>query len=372
MSTAATKSRTEPDLTDEQSAAAQAIEDFLTSKRLGNRRYFVLHGVAGVGKSTLLAHITRDHPSALIATPTGKSAHVLRRKTGLPTSTVHSAIYLFRGLIENDDGKLQPIFADRFAGKDGLREKVMLLDEASCCGTRLADDILATGATVVACGDPGQLPPVADEQFFVEPDATLRTIHRQALESPIIRQAHSVRMTGTYRADGRGFQVASWASDDVVLGADAILCWRNATRRALNRRKRDILGLPRALLRAGEPLMCLRNSYEYGIWNGGVYALAEDYEHGMTRLKLRDEDDNRVVTVHAPTVEDIDPTFDRDLRDDRRWPFAIGYAATVHKYQGSETNRVLVIDEYVREDGRRQWLYTACTRAIDAVIIVRV
>ncbi len=49
--------------------------------------------------------------------------------------------------------------------------------------------------------------------------------------------------------------------------------------------------------------------------------------------------------------------------------FALAYAATVHKAQGSEWPRVLVIDEFDSED-RARWLYTAITRASDEVVIV--
>jgi exodeoxyribonuclease-5 len=52
---------------------------------------------------------------------------------------------------------------------------------------------------------------------------------------------------------------------------------------------------------------------------------------------------------------------------------AYGYAITCHKAQGSEWDKVLVLEEsfpFDKEEHKR-WLYTACTRASDKLILVR-
>src|SRR3954468_13642515 len=77
-------------LSDEQEIAAQRIFESLGS---GMRRPFSLHGLAGTGKTTLLASVARDIPGAILCTLTGKAASVLRRKTHLPACTIHSAFY---------------------------------------------------------------------------------------------------------------------------------------------------------------------------------------------------------------------------------------------------------------------------------------
>ena len=69
--------------------------------------------------------------------------------------------------------------------------------------------MLRTGCKVIACGDPGQLSPVNDERYFVRPDAQLTEIHRQALDSAIIRQAHHVRAGRGYTMDGDDFPRAA-------------------------------------------------------------------------------------------------------------------------------------------------------------------
>ena len=53
--------------------------------------------------------------------------------------------------------------------------------------------------------------------------------------------------------------------------------------------------------------------------------------------------------------------------------FAFGYAITTHKAQGSEWDKVLVIEEkfpFSKEEHAR-WLYTAVTRASEKLVLVR-
>ena len=51
--------------------------------------------------------------------------------------------------------------------------------------------------------------------------------------------------------------------------------------------------------------------------------------------------------------------------------FEYGYAITCHLAQGSQYNKVIVINEPFGDyQFRRQWLYTAVTRAIDQLIIL--
>lgn len=53
--------------------------------------------------------------------------------------------------------------------------------------------------------------------------------------------------------------------------------------------------------------------------------------------------------------------------------FAYAYAITVHKSQGSEWNKVLVMEENFPRDKMEhaRWLYTACTRAAEKLVVIR-
>ena len=54
------------------------------------------------------------------------------------------------------------------------------------------------------------------------------------------------------------------------------------------------------------------------------------------------------------------------------YEFVYGYGITTHKAQGSEWPRVLVFEErfpFAQEEHKR-WLYTACTRASEKLVLV--
>ena len=48
-----------------------------------------------------------------------------------------------------------------------------------------------------------------------------------------------------------------------------------------------------------------------------------------------------------------------------------GYCITCHKAQGSEYDKVLVIEEFLKGNEHARWLYTAATRAKEKLVIVR-
>jgi exodeoxyribonuclease-5 len=350
----------------DQATALAGIERFLTAAH-PRRPYFTMHGLAGTGKTHVLAEVAHRYPGALLCAFTGKATSILRARTCLENvSTVHSAIYNFQGIHEDEEtGQRSPIFTSKEADFDG---RIILLDECSQIGERIADDLIATGARIVACGDPGQLPPVRDAQFFDDPDATLREVHRQAWGSPIVRQAHAVRSTGRYQADGDGFQVVGRATPELHRSADIALCWRNSTRRALNSTRRAAFGRAGTMLRAGEPLMCLKNDHALKIYNGAVYEVARDRSPGAELAILAD---GRVLTLSHAVVEGFDSDFEamRDL--DGCAPLALAYAATVHKSQGGEWGHVMVVDECDRCPDRVALLYTGFTRGSERVTVVR-
>src|SRR5215472_17015319 len=89
-----------PELEGEQADALAAIEDFLAS----DRQSFTLHGLAGTGKTTLVAVLARKLDNASLLAPTGKAAAVLGRKTGLRAGTLHGMLYT---PVEDEAGNLE-------------------------------------------------------------------------------------------------------------------------------------------------------------------------------------------------------------------------------------------------------------------------
>ena len=269
-------------LSDEQTKAKEAIRAYLRGPSLDP---FVLNGLAGTGKTTVLSQIAREYPQAHLCTLTGKAASILRRKTGLPACTIHSAFYRLLEVEKDQRGRAVPKFTPVHKVGGELKGKIVLIDECSMINHGLARDIINTGAKIVACGDPGQLPPVSGEQFFARADFTLKTIHRQALESPIIRQAYRIRSGENYEADGDKFQIrAGEVTDEDCLNAEVILCYTNKTRHRANQHARSIRGIWQTAPREGEPIVCLKNVADYGIYNGATYILEQNFREGDTKI----------------------------------------------------------------------------------------
>lgn len=349
-------------LSDEQEAAAHQIFEYLGDDEPGQ---FSMQGYAGSGKTTVLAEVARGLPQAILCTLTGKAASVLRRKTGLQVSTIHAAFYKLDEVAKDKRGK--PVL--RFTtihDCNQLADKIILIDESSMISHELARDIINTGARIVACGDPGQLPPVTGARYFSHANVTLQTIHRQALESPIIRQAHRVRQEQPYRDDGEAFQVLKRGLTDAeIMQADVILCHTNATRYAANLHARNVRGFIQPTPQIGEPVMCLKNAPQFGIYNGAVYSLAAPFLQGDADIVI--DVDGTMTRIPWVTFEGVRSAVPQHVEPLTSFDF--GYAMTVHKAQGSEWSNVVLIDEYFRRQERTSWLYTAITRAMEKIII---
>jgi ATP-dependent exoDNAse (exonuclease V) alpha subunit len=352
----------EIELTDEQRAAVAAMD-----ASIARGQHFSLHGLAGTGKTTIGAYIAARHAGAFLCAPTAKAASVLSAKTGPPATTVHSAFYHFVEEIEREDQPPRLVF--RPAHHRGSLSGEVLLDGCSLIGCQVAADILATGITVVALGDPGQLPPVDGDPFFTKASFTLTQIHRQALESPIIRQAHAVREGRGYAPDGDAVRVVNRLTADDLRAAEIILAGRRANRMRMNAEKRRVLGLRSPLPLAGEPLVCLRNARHYGLCNGAVYYASRDHEFGDDTIGVITEDGD----IEVPAVF-LEPgrEYDKLELPPGGWmtAFAFGYALMVHMAQGSEFDNVLLIDEWFGEN-RIAWLYAGISRAAERITIAR-
>lgn len=350
------------ELTTEQAQAANAVWEFLAS----DRQTFTLHGVAGTGKTTVATMIAKELDRAKLCAYTGKAASVLRKKSGMTTSTVHGLFYRYIDKDIDPKTKRTILQFEKRIGPGGMTGEKVILDECSMIDQKMAKDLLQSGAKIIAVGDPAQLPPFSGASFFNKPDAVLIEVHRQALESAVLRQAHAVRLTGRYEADGDDFVVIDKAKAEHMLAADVILCWRNATRHRLNYKMRDLLECDLPYPMAGEQVVCLKNAAKFGIFNGCVYQLARNFEpDDRTIALLMDgaefEVPNCRFVERGGSLDDYDD-------DDFISAFDYGYALTVHKAQGSEWDNVLLIDENHKHD-RQRWLYTAITRAAKRILV---
>src|SRR3954465_4161661 len=263
-----------PVFTPHQDAALTAAANWLKGAR-GRASIFRLFGYAGTGKTTLVRHIAEGvDGKVLFAAFTGKAACVMRSKGCHSASTIHSLIYRAR-----ESGEETPSF-ELWNDAPASKAKLIIIDECSMVDAELARDLMSFGVPLLVLGDPAQLPPISGGGFFTdaEPDAMLTEVHRQAQDNPIIRLSMQVR-------EGRRLEPGEYGLTSVVtkdafdpqraLETDQILVGRNNTRRAYNARLRERKGFTDPLPLSGDKLVCLRNNRKKGLFNGGLWNVAE-------------------------------------------------------------------------------------------------
>jgi exodeoxyribonuclease-5 len=245
----------------------------------------------------------------------------------------------------------------------------------------LGRDLLSFGKKVLVLGDPAQLPPVKGGGFFTEaePDIMLTEVHRQAADDPIIRMSMLVRDGGRIvrGAYGRSRVIGRDEIDtEDVQNADQVLVGLNKTRRAYNRRLRELGGYSGTLPGAGEKLVCLKNNRQKGLLNGGIFTVekAATVRRGKVRMAVRPEESRGGKPIRVGVLpqffeggEDEIPYALRRNSDE----FDFGYALTVHKAQGSQWDDVVLFDEsFAFREHRARWLYTGITRAAERLTVV--
>lgn len=351
--------------TEQDQAAGLAITNLRDLKR--NMR---LGGYAGTGKTTLIAQIVSRLESpmrkVLVMAPTGKAANVLCNK-GVSATTIHRQLYE----LVNE----RPV---EFRLRDLIEAAYFIIDESSMLSTELYEDIISFGKPTLFIGDPAQLEPVGnDAKLMVKPDFVLQKIHRTAEDSEIIRFATALRTSPVHpqvwanqcqlgslpHQLNLSFRGMSTLTRKDWMTFDQIIVGKNITRHKFNQTfKRGPTPLPVL----NDKIICLKNDYERGVFNGETFTVAsddfdEDPNTGEFTITLNTQDGS---TIRVPFWRDyfFDQTLEpwKKSRDVVWLDFA--YAITCHKAQGSEWDNVAVVDEAFGNPPNR-WRYTAATRA---------
>lgn len=367
-----------------------------------DRQVVRLFGAAGTGKTTIANAVAQRLGRCTFAAYTGKAAQVLRSK-GCPATTIHSLIYVpvprsaenLRRLEERvkhaaatvppspDLDTLQRELAaergkqtsPRFELKQDSeihRFDAVVLDEVSMIPGKMADDLLSFGVKILALGDPYQLPPVRGTGFFTagRADILLRTVMRQAADSPILTLATAAR-------EKQPIAVGQYGSSQVVtkgtltlgdlMSHDQVICGTNKTRRTINRLFREKLGRTSDLPQVGDRLICLKNNKDEDLMNGAQFTVT-DVSGPCLGLEALDGS-GRVDTIFD------DQWFTNPEYKGSPWAdgnaFDFAYAITCHKAQGSEWGSVAIVDESgAFRESAAKWLYTAITRASERVSLI--
>jgi exodeoxyribonuclease-5 len=370
------------DFSTSQLGALDAIATWLK----GSKQVFRLFGYAGTGKTSLAKYLHADYYAAY----TGKAAHVMNSKGCYNATTIHRLIYVSKQksverlnelikkldanpnneaikkqIIEERRNLNRPFFTLNLDSP--LRfAKLLVIDECSMVDEQMGKDVLSFGCKVLVLGDPFQLPPVRGGGFFTEtePDVLLTEPHRFAKDQPIYRIATNIREGLPIKNDP---QVVRRMTPELACSVDQIIVGKNVTRQATNKRMRELLGFSNVLPVVGDKLVCTRNNHDLGIYNGAMYNVtAVDTTFGLC-MEIQDPNNGTKydVCAHAEYFEGKEP---HDIMSADCFEF--GYGITCHKAQGSQWDKVAVVDEsHVFKNVSARWLYTAATRAAKELTI---
>lgn len=378
-------------------------------ERYKNRqRYTVISGYAGTGKSTLVKFIIAALPDidpekdVIYTSFTGKATQVLQNKGNRNTLTLHKLLYESH---PRPDGTFfrRPV--------PSIPYKVVVVDEISMAPKTLIEQLAKYNVYVLCLGDPFQLPPVdknEDNHLLDNPHIFLDEIMRQEAESEIIQLTMKIR-NGEPIENFKGKEVQVLSKAELNTGmlqwADQVLVATNATRIALNKQMRELNG------RTGDPqdgdkVICCRNYWEdeslggSALVNGTIGELQNVYPTYVRIPAYIDGKGQTIDLVNADFVSEVDEIYPSvnmdkklimegvktlDFKTEYKlnkntktqhlvpYEFTYGYAITCHRAQGSEWDKILVIEEkfpFSKEEHAR-WLYTACTRASEKLVLIR-
>ncbi len=376
-------------VTHDQKEVLRSILEWLAESR---RPALTLGGYAGTGKSTLLAilrlilHTKRPKWRVAFAAYTGKAAQVLAEKLSATASrypgdsvgTLHSLLY---EPVLSRSGEISA-----WNRKEKLEFDLIIVDEASMLTEEIWRDLASFHLPVLAVGDHGQLPPVGEKfNLLAEPDLVLTKIHRQAAESPIIQVATLARTHGAIpiKSFGPGVEKFDSQSSDAqpridqffstYLPGTLFLAGLNRTRVGINQAIRQAQWREAENPEIGDVVICQKNNRRKGIYNGMMGQISglngvPDCDGSCQLLEATIEDFSGDQIYHGSIAREV---FHQKEKGEQKFPkdvalFDYGYALTVHKAQGSQAPKVIVIEErnrHMSDEDWARWLYTAVTRA---------
>lgn len=381
-----------------------AIERFKNKEK-----YIVIGGYAGSGKTTTVKFIVDELKDKFNLTEedfvycayTGRAAKVLLEKGNKNVRTLHKLLYDSIPLA-NGGYKRIPV--------KKIDSRIVIIDEVSMVPFDMVNLLMTYNVFCIFLGDPGQLSPIeknTDNHLLDNPHVFLDEVMRQAKESEIIRLTMDIR-EGKKILPMSGKEVIIANRDSLntgmLLWADEVICGTNKNRISINRQIRELNGIdPNSPPQDGEKIICLKNDWDIfsnkkePLINGTIGYLRNSYE---TFIKLpRFLQEKKIDLIKGEIVVDEDNIFSGISMDKKlffseerslTWKesyklgrdkilkylipkeITYGYAITCWKAQGSQFNKVLVIEEnfpFDREE-HKKYLYTACTRAADKIVMI--
>ncbi|GAB1476001.1 ATP-dependent RecD-like DNA helicase [Bacillota bacterium] len=368
----------------------------------------VVTGGPGTGKTTIIntiiAILQHSGLSTAIAAPTGRAAKRITETSGHSASTIHRLLEYYYS--EGED-------CMRFGKNEEspLQWDAVIIDEASMIDILLMKGLLeaiSAGTRLIIVGDADQLPSVGAGNVLRDiidseliSSVKLTEIFRQAKESLIVVNAHKINK-GEYpysNEKDKDFFLLQRKGEKEMLATIKDLCIRRLPSyyencdplrdlqiitpmrkgllgcNNLNKELQHILNPPSPAskeksmgdktFREGDKVMQIKNNYQMewkrfddfsegqGVFNGDC-GFIRTIDNEFNEITVVYED-NKYVTYDGTNLDELE----------------LAYAVTVHKSQGSEFPVVIMpVSWFPPILATRNLLYTAVTRAKDAVILV--
>ena len=371
-------------------------------KTVLNNNITIITGLAGTGKTSVVSGVLEalNHYSSVMCALSGRAASRMSEVTGKEGFTIHRLLGFPKGAPDyqcfeyNQDHKL---------GAD-----IYILDEISMVDAKIFYYLLRAipdGAKLICLGDSGQLESIGCGNVAYDmihsseiPTIELTKIHRQAAKSAIITQSIAVRnskqiipknWTGVEtRGELQDLELHCYSDSSntfynimeifsrlmaqkdfnimdcqiivpIKVRGDACAYNINNTVQELYnppaKNKKEITRISNDktfILREGDKVINVINNYKLKtpIYNGNIGTIKS--------ISYSEELDSRIITVNFVGIGNV------DVPEDCWLGIELGYAITVHKYQGSQSKYIIFgLDFSSYALLTRELVYTGITRA---------
>lgn len=409
------------ELNNEQESCISKLYDFLYNCKFPHKdKPLSVDGFAGTGKTTIITFlksiinndvkIRTKFRNVAFLTFTGKASSVLKNKL-LETEvindeedyvgTIHSLLYIPQ--LEYDPVlKIKKIVGWKKRDNISQLYDLIIIDESSMVNNEILNDLMHQEVPIIMFGDSFQLQPVSGKQndYIFNPDIKLSTIHRQALDNPIIYLSkfirenyyipHGIFSPQVFKLDWNHektkeiFYNTNFSNFDNI-NELCILCGYNNTRVSINKTIRKKLGFSNNIpIYAGEKVMCLNNDKVLSNGQIGI-VLFELYQPKYKIWRLDVKFDNSLIhQVYSPDkffsnshkyniYDELKTIKKRFPKIKNIVPLTYSYCITVHKSQGSEFDKIVLFEERLpkmNDYEYARWLYTGITRAKEKLFII--
>lgn len=337
-------------------------------------QFCLVTGGAGTGKTSTISAIATalaEFGEVELCAFAGKAAARLREATGRSAGTIHRLLgYCGTGF-----------------RRESLAGLTVIVDEASMVSsTLMAEIVRRRPQRLILVGDEAQLPPVGEGQPFHDllsrlPARTVRLTHCYRSSEAVHEAAQKIRaghlppkhqespkeswkFVEVPNADQVQATILHWVEcGQLDFDTDIILAPRNgegdqtATVKSLNTAIKALLNPSSGKLASGDRVICTKNMSDLDIWNGTTGRVMSVDEDGSVLVGLD-------VPANGEDVVQLDKKQARELE--------LGYALTIHKSQGSQYRRVVLVclarDSFALLD--RSLLYTGITRTQEGCAVI--